>query len=110
MAEGVVIEKGWFKRFAPIWIGQIFSLLGSGLVQFALVWYLTSKTGSAAILTTATFVALLPEVFIGPFAGALVDRWNRRRVMIIADGAIALVTFGLAALFFTGLVQTWHIF
>ncbi|NTU75798.1 MAG: MFS transporter, partial [Anaerolineaceae bacterium] len=53
---------------------------------------------------------LLPEVFIGPFAGALVDRWNRRRVMIIADGAIALVTFGLAALFFTGLVQTWHIF
>ncbi|NTU75799.1 MAG: MFS transporter, partial [Anaerolineaceae bacterium] len=106
----IVIEKGWLKRFLPVWIGQLFSLLGSGLVQFAIIWYLTSKTGSAIVLATATFVSMIPEVFIGPFAGALVDRWNRRKVMIFADVGIAAVTFGLAVLFFTGLIQTWHIY
>lgn len=103
-------EKQWLRSFAPIWIGQAFSLLGSSLVQFALVWYLTAKTGSTAVLATATLVALLPEVFLSPFAGALVDRWDRRRVMIVADAAIALATLGLVILFFTGSIQPWHIF
>ena len=100
----------WMKKFLPIWSAQIFSLLGSGLVQFALVWYLTKETGSATILAMATFVAVIPDVLIGPFAGALVDRWNRRVVMIVSDGIIALVTLGLALLFMLGLVQIWHIF
>lgn len=96
--------------FAPIWIGQAFSLFGSALVQFALVWWMTQKTGSAAVLATASMVAMLPEVFLGPFAGALVDRWNRRRVMIIADGSVALVTLGLVLLFATGHVEIWHVY
>ncbi len=58
--------------------GQVFSLVGSALVQFALVWWLTRQTGSATILATASLVALLPQIFLGPFVGALVDRWNRR--------------------------------
>mgnify|MGYP003353468170 CR=1 FL=1 len=53
----------------------------------------------STILATATFVALLPNVFLAPFAGALIDRWNRRWVMIIADGSIALVTLVLVILF-----------
>lgn len=103
-------SSNWKKVFFPIWIGQLFSLTGSGLVQFALVWWLTRTTGSAVVLATATFVALLPEVFIGPFAGALVDRWNRRLTMIFADSAIALATIFLAVLFWTGVVQPWHVF
>jgi len=103
-------DKKWLRSFAPVWVGQAFSLLGSSLVQFALVWWLTEKTGSTTILATATLVALLPDVFLGPFAGALVDRWNRRRVMIIADTSIALITLGLVILFFTGAIQPWHIF
>lgn len=103
-------SEPWLRRFAPIWGAQVFSLLGSGLVSFALVWYLTQSTGSAAVLATATLVALLPEVFLSPFAGALVDRWNRRVVMIVADSLIALVTVGLVVLFWSGLVQTWHIY
>ena len=102
--------KHWLRRFAPLWGGQAFSLLGSSLVQFALVWYLTVQTGSTAVLATATLVALLPEVLLGPFAGALVDRWDRRRVMIFADGAVALTTLGLVLLFLAGTVQIWHIF
>ena len=100
----------WMKKFIPIWSAQIFSLLGSGLVQFALVWWLTKETGSTTILAMATFVAVLPNVLIAPFAGALVDRWNRRLVMIIADGSVALVTLGLAILFAMGKIEVWHIF
>lgn len=100
----------WLKLFAPIWIGQAFSLLGSSLVQFALVWWMTQKTGSAAVLATASAIALLPEVFLGPFAGALVDRWNRKRVMIIADGSVALVTLLLVLLFASGRIEIWHIY
>lgn len=88
----------------------MFSLLGSGLVQFALVWYLTKETGSTTILAMATFVALIPDVLIAPFAGALVDRWNRRRVMILADGVVAAVTLILAILFALNKVEVWHIF
>jgi len=109
--QGIAIDsKQWMKKFLPIWSAQLFSLLGSGLVQFALVWYLTQKTGSAEILAMATFVALLPDVLLAPFAGALVDRWNRRIVMILADGSTAFFTLVLAVLFLTGKVQIWHIF
>ena len=80
------------------------------LVQFALVWWLTSTTGSATVLATATIFAILPQVFIGPFAGALVDRWDRRRVMIFSDGSIALVTAGLVILVATGRMQVWHVY
>lgn len=103
-------NRKWLRSFAPIWLGQAFSLLGSSLVQFALVWHLTVQTGSTAVLATATFVALLPQVLLGPFAGALVDRWDRRRVMMIADGAVALTTLFLVWLFSADLIQVWHIY
>jgi DHA3 family macrolide efflux protein-like MFS transporter len=96
--------------FLVIWGGQVFSLIGSQLVQFALVWYLTATTGSATVLALATLVALLPQIFLSPVAGALVDRWNRRLVMMAADGAIALATIALAALFALDAVQVWHIY
>jgi len=98
------------KPFLIIWIGQAFSLLGSQLVQFALVWWLTRTTGSATMLALATLAALLPQILIGPFAGALVDRWSRRRVMIVADIAIALATLGLAVLFWLNVAQVWNIY
>jgi DHA3 family macrolide efflux protein-like MFS transporter len=103
-------QTAWARRFFTIWTGQAFSLFGSSLVQFALVWWLTVSTGSATVLATATLFAVLPEIFMGPFAGALVDRWNRRVVMIVADGAIALATIGLVILFASGRIQVWHIY
>ena len=81
-------SQSWKRSFFIIWVGQAFSLLGSNLVQFSLVWYLTKTTGSAVILATSTFVALLPNVLLAPFAGALVDRWNRQKVMIVSDGTL----------------------
>jgi len=103
-------NSGWQRTFFLIWVGQAFSLLGSELVQFALVWYLTRTTGSASVLAFASFVALIPRVLISPFTGALVDRWNRKSVMIIADAGIALATMTLAGIFFFGKIQVWHIY
>lgn len=92
----------WKPFFFPIWGGQALSLFGSRLVQFALVWWLARETDSAIILATAAMMAYIPMVFLSPFAGALVDRWNRRSVMILADSGIALATVALALLFATG--------
>lgn len=104
------LKPGWQKTFFLIWVGQAFSLLGSELVQFALVWYLTKTTASASVLAFASFVALIPRVLISPFSGALVDRWDRRRTMILADAGIAAATITLAAVFFFGRIQIWHIY
>lgn len=93
-----------------MWAGQAISLVGSRVVQFALIWWLTQETGSATVLATATIVALIPEIVLMPFAGAYVDRWNRRLVMIVADGAVALASLLLAYLFWTGAAQIWHVY
>ena len=100
----------WTGRFFTIWTGQALSLFGSALVQFALIWWLTQKSGSATVLAIATLVGMLPQIVLGPFAGALVDRWNRRLIMILADGTIAIFSLLLAYLFAAGTVQIWHIY
>ena len=114
----------WKKRFFTIYIGQAFSIIGSAAVQFALVWYLTLQTESALVLTTAAIIGFLPGALCGPFAGVWIDRYNRRTVMILADGAVALSSLVLAiaflycgdlppiyiyiALFVRGLGTTFH--
>jgi DHA3 family macrolide efflux protein-like MFS transporter len=100
----------WKGTFFTFWTGQALSLFGTHLVQFALVWWLTETTGSATVLATATLVALLPNVFLAPIAGVLVDRWNRRLIMIASDGAVALATVALAVLFALDVVQIWHVY
>jgi DHA3 family macrolide efflux protein-like MFS transporter len=100
----------WAARFFAIWTGQALSLIGSSVAQFALVWWVTKLTGSATVLATATMVAVLPGVFLGPIAGAYVDRWSRRLVMIAADAVVALAALALAYLFWSGSMQVWHLY
>jgi len=102
--------KKWQYRFFTIWFGQAFSMLGSHLVGFAFVWYLTETTGSATILAIGTLVQILPSVIISPIAGAFVDRWNRKWVMIIFDFITALFTLFVAVLFVFDSAQIWHIY
>ncbi len=104
------IERSWRPIFFTFWSAQAFSLFGSGLAQFALVWWLTTTTGSATVLAVATMIAMLPGIVLGPLAGVLVDRWSRRRVIIVADGVGALVAAGLALLFWLGLIAVWHVY
>jgi len=103
-------QSGWKLPFFTIWTGQAFSLLGSALVGFALIWWMTETTGSATILATAAMFEFLPRVFVGPLAGTLVDRWNRRLVMLIADTTTALATAVLIYLVWAGSLQIWQIY
>ena len=104
------LNNGWKLPFFTIWSGQAFSLLGSSLVGFALIWWMTETTGSATVLATAAMLEFLPRVLVGPFAGALVDRWNRRLVIITADTITALATGVLIYLIWAGTLQIWHIY
>jgi DHA3 family macrolide efflux protein-like MFS transporter len=104
------LTDGWKLRFFSIWIAQAGSMAGSRLAQFALVWWLTEQTRSATVLALATLAAILPGVLIGPFAGVLVDRWDRRKVMIAADAFVALVALWVAILFWRGSATVWHVY
>jgi DHA3 family macrolide efflux protein-like MFS transporter len=104
------VTRNWKTRFFSIWTGQQLSLVGSRVAQFALVWWLTDLTGSATVLATASMVALIPEILLGPIAGAYVDRWSRRIAMMVADGVVALASLWLAYLFWVDAIQVWHIY
>ncbi len=112
MTEAIQTEtnKKWQFRFFTIWFGQSFSVLGSHLVGFAFVWYLTEQTGSATILAMGTLMQVLPGIIIAPIAGALVDRWNRKAVMAIFDSITALFTLLVAIFFMLDIAQIWHIY
>lgn len=102
-------ERSWKRDFFTIWGGQAFSLVGSSLVQFALVWWLTVETGSATILALGTLMGVLPQIIIAPWAGAYVDRWNRRRTMIAADTGVALMAMVLMMAFAAGIAEVWMV-
>jgi DHA3 family macrolide efflux protein-like MFS transporter len=90
------------RPFWILWTGQAVSLIGSNAVQFAIIWWLTRETGSAAVLAMATFVGLFPQIALGPFIGTLVDRWNRKVIMFAADAAVAAASLPLALAFYMG--------
>lgn len=100
----------WKKTFAIIWSGQFFSMLSSSLVGFAVVFWLSMKTGSAEVLATAMLATLLPFIVLGLFTGVFVDRWDRRRTMILADSFVALCSAGLAVLFWLDRIEIWEIY
>jgi DHA3 family macrolide efflux protein-like MFS transporter len=103
-------RRKWAVPFFTVWTGQAFSLIGSQIVSFSLIWYLTQTTGSARVLALASLAGLVPMVLIGPFSGVLVDRWNRRWIMIVADGIVTLTTIALVILFALKLIQPWMIY
>jgi DHA3 family macrolide efflux protein-like MFS transporter len=98
------------KTFLTIWVGQVLSSVGTVVGRFAIIWWIASLTGSATALAMATLMSEIPRVVLSPVAGALVDRWDRKRVLIISDGVIALLSLALAVLFWTGQIQVWHVY
>lgn len=103
-------QAKWKRPFFTIWTGQAISLVGSRVARFVLIWWLTITTGSATVLALATLAAMVPQVVLGPIAGVFVDRWNRRKVMMVADSVIALASLWLAYLFFVDALQVWHVY
>jgi len=98
------------RIFLTIWVGQMFSSAGTVVARFGIIWWIASLTGSATALAMATLMSEIPRVVLSPLAGALVDRWDRKRVLILSDGLIALLSLALAVLFWTGQIQVWHVY
>lgn len=92
----------WKKIFVIIWTGQLFSTLSSSIIGYAVVFWLSIETRSAEVLAFATIAALLPQLLLGPFVGVYVDRWNRKRIMILSDSFIATCSLVMAFLFMKG--------
>jgi DHA3 family macrolide efflux protein-like MFS transporter len=98
------------RNFVALWTGQLLSLTGSALTSFALAVWVYLETGSVTQLSLNYLLAFLPGVLLSPLAGAIVDRWSRKRVLVLADTAGVLATLALAALFAAGVLEPWHIY
>ena len=97
--EVTPINPRWAVPYFSLWTSQALTLLGSQLATFVLIWHLTKTTESATVLSVAMLLNLIPQIFLGPFAGALIDRLSRKAVLISADLLIAIATIALAILF-----------
>ena len=88
----------WVQTYILIWSGQFISMLSSYAVQFAITIWLSLEHQSAEVLAFAGMAAILPQAIIGPFAGVLIDRWNRKTVLIVSDLFLALCAFVMSIL------------
>lgn len=80
----------WRRNFYLFLSGQFLSGITSMIVQYAIIWYLTEMTGSATFLSYATILRMLPMVLLSPFVGSLIDRWNKKLLLMITDGIVAI--------------------
>lgn len=95
------------RTFFTVWAGQVVSLLGSGLTNFGLGIWVFQKTGSATLFTTIAFLAMVPGIIAAPFAGVMVDRWDRRLTMLFSDLLSAIVVAVVALVTVLGHLEVW---
>lgn len=95
--------------FTTVWLGQLVSLIGSGLTGFALGIWVFQKTGSVTDYSIICFFSTLPGIVLAPIAGIIADRWNRRRAMMVADIGSGACMLAMAILLFADRLAIWHI-
>jgi len=98
------------RAFTIVWLGQVVSLLGTAMTQFALTLWAYQLTGSATALALVAFFNFFPTVLLSPIAGALVDRWNRKLVMMLSDLGAGLATIVIFLLYVSGRLEMWHLY
>lgn len=98
------------RIFTLIWIGQLVSTIGSYMTFFALTLWAWEATGSATALALVSFFLQLTQIPATVFAGIIVDRFNRKRLMLLGDGMMAMATLMLGAFFLTGQLKIWHLY
>ena len=108
----MVVEqnKAGVRTFLTVWLGQLVSIVGSGMTDFALGLYVYQRTQSVTQFALILLCRVLPVILLSPLAGALVDCWSKRTVMLCSDMVAALFTSALAALFISNQLQIWHIY
>jgi MFS family permease len=97
------------RVFTVMWFGQLVSTLGSGLTGFALGVWIYQQSHSTILFALNLLAFAVPNLVVSPFAGALVDRWDRRWVMVMSDTGAGLCTLAVAMLFFSGNLQIWQV-
>ncbi|MDJ0664378.1 MAG: MFS transporter [Acidimicrobiia bacterium] len=107
---GIGQELRRMRIFLVVWAGQFVSLVGTSLTGFALAIWVYQETGSATKLSFVLLASQLPQILFTPIAGALVDRWDRRRAMIIADTGAGAGTLVIALLLLTDNLELWHLY
>jgi DHA3 family macrolide efflux protein-like MFS transporter len=98
------------RAFVTIWIGQVISLLGTSMTNFGLTIWAYEKTGQATALAMIGFFYVAPLVAMSPIAGAIVDRSNRKLMMMLSDLASGLATIAVFTLYATGRLEIWHLY
>jgi len=96
--------------FTIVWAGQLISVLASSMTQFALTIWAYQETGSATALGIISTAFTIPFVFFAPVAGVLVDRHNRKMMMMVSDLSAILATSGILALHLLGVLEIWHLY
>ncbi len=104
------LRKHTWTDFSILWTGQSLSLLGTGMTRFALLIWAYEQTNAVTALALLGFSVTITYILASPFAGVLVDRWNRRTVMLVADLSAGLMTAALLVLNATGNLQLWHLY
>lgn len=104
------MNRNWKKDVILFLSSQTISLFGSSLVQYAIMWYITMNTQSGVMMTVYIICGFLPTFFLSPFAGVWADRYDRKKLIILADSAIALSTLILAIIFISGYREMWLLF
>lgn len=100
----------WKLKTALFLSSQTISLFGSSLVQFAIIWYIARTTNSGIMITLSTICAFLPQLGISLFAGVWADRYNRKLLIVLSDGLIAVSTLVLAIILLMGYDSMWILF
>ncbi|GLX94481.1 non-ribosomal peptide synthetase/MFS transporter [Herbidospora sp. NBRC 101105] len=98
------------RRFLVLAAGQLVSMTGSALTEFAIPLWIYLETGSLANFALFSVLGLVPGLLAAPLAGAVVDRFNRRAVLLCADLAAGGTQLGLGLLVWTGTIQIWHVY
>ena len=86
----------WKKNIALFLKSQTLSLFGTMLVQYAIMWHIVLETQSGAMMTVYILVAILPTFFTSLLGGVWADRYNKKHLINLADGSIALVSLAIA--------------
>lgn len=100
----------WKSSITRFLFAQTVSLLGSSIVQYAIIWYITLSTSSGVMLTISTLCGFVPQVFISLFAGVWIDRYDRKKLIMLSDAVIAVSTLLLAVAFWLGHTYIWLLF
>jgi MFS family permease len=96
--------------FSIVWVGQAVSLLGTEMSAFALTIWAYELTGKATALALAGFFHVTPLLIFSPIAGALVDRSNRKLMMMLSDLGSGVATIAILVIFMAGRLELWHLF